>query len=766
MGALFKHNGIYVAIVTIISLLSVYESFAVASVFIFLIGWLMYKRYSAIFCCCLVLFGVISFTFFSITKTTPSVDLTKAHIVTVINEPKINGNSMRGFVKAEDGQELYFAYTFQSEEEKEDFVAKSMVGMKWHVLGELEESIPAHEYAFSMDRYLKSKNAIGTYAIETLSIVEEESSPLYWLSRQRFKVKNHIADTFPPSLVAEAQALLIGVQEEVDVDMSRAYQKLGITHLFAISGLHVALLSLLFYQGLIRCKVRVEVASFILVIILPMYAVLAGGAPSVWRAVAVVLIIALGKLLKRPIPVSDALAYSCVLFLFISPTVLYQIGFQLSYLATLSLIFSGNLFKTSTNLWVQNFYMTLVSQLLTYPILLYSFYELSLSSFVANIVFVPLFSFVIVPINVLLLLLSYILPFLAKILFLIYEPCREFLAILLLWLKDVPYQMWVPGKPTLLWILLFYFSIFLALIFLEKKLNRLFILSLLIIPMLFSFRYALIDHLEVTFINVGQGDSILIELPRRKEVYLIDTGGLLRFQTDAWQERDQEYEIGRQIVVPYLKGKGIAKIDKLILTHADADHVEGAEEVLKEITVQEVHVTPNSSGDASMSDLVKEAVKRKIPLKERIAGMHWTIKDVHFQYLWPEDLEYEGNNDSLVLFIQCEAFRVLITGDLEAEGEAELIKRYPNLLKNLTILKAGHHGSKTSSSEAFIDLTNPSITIFTAGKDNRYHHPATEVVNRFKERSLKTYTTGYDGTITVKVRNNMIQLKASAEEFE
>lgn len=115
----------------------------------------------------------------------------------------------------------------------------------------------------------------------------------------------------------------------------------------------------------------------------------------------------------------------------------------------------------------------------------------------------------------------------------------------------------------------------------------------------------------VTFINVGQGDAILIELPNRRGVYLIDTGGLLRFSQEPWKERRNEYEVGAQVVVPYLKGKGIAAIDKLIITHADADHVEGAEEVVKEIRAGEIHITPGSYKKGVMKDLLQEAKKQK-----------------------------------------------------------------------------------------------------------------------------------------------------------
>ena len=395
--------------------------------------------------------------------------------------------------------------------------------------------------------------------------------------------------------------------------------------------------------------------------------------------------------------------------------------------------------------------MTLVCQLLTYPILLLHFYELSLSLFLANIVFVPLFSFIIVPINLLLVVMSYVSKALTALFISLYEPVRMLLTDFLLFLKDLPYQMWVPGKPSFLWLFILYASVLIALYFIDCKRWELAIIVLIAPALLFTARFLINDELQVTFINVGQGDSILIESPRRKHVLLIDSGGLLRFQTEEWKERDTQYEIGRQVVVPYLKGKGIAKVDTMILTQADADHVEGAEEITKEIRIKEIHVSPNSWGDKGLDELRVEVEKRSIKVIEKMAGINWTVGQTFFAYLSPHDLVYEGNNDSLVLYVQQGGFRALFTGDLEQDGEDALIRHYGPYIRNITLLKAGHHGSKTSSAEEFVEHTMPSLTIFTAGKDNRYKHPAQEVVERFEKRGLSYYTTGTDGTIEMSI---------------
>lgn len=507
---------------------------------------------------------------------------------------------------------------------------------------------------------------------------------------QRFQLKRHIVETFPPSLAAEAQALLIGFQENVDDQLNRAYQKLGITHLFAISGLHVALVSFLFFQLWLRLRIRREIATILLLILLPLYAVLAGGAPSIWRAVSVVELIMLAQYFRWKIPMDDALSISFIMFVLLEPGAVFQVGFQLSYLATYSLVYSGRILARYSNFWVQSFYITFVCQILVYPLLLHHFYEISLSSFIANIFFVPLFSFIILPINLFALVLTF-LPFpLDSFLFYIYEPLRTALTNFILYIQQPIVQMWNPGKPSIMWLILLYSSVFFAFYLLDQHapLKKVFI-ALILPAFIFHVQPLLHSDLKIAFVNVGQGDCIVIELPRRKSVIVIDAGGLLRFEQEEWKERKTVYEVGRQVVVPYLKGRGMQTIDTFVLSHADADHVEGAEEVLREILVKEVHVTPGSIAKPVMNDFLYELEKTNTKLIEKMAGHKWQIGQTAFEYLWPLEIEYEGNNDSLVLFVKHNAFRALFTGDLEQEGEKELIQLYDEKLRNIDLLKGG-----------------------------------------------------------------------------
>ena len=666
---------------------------------------------------------------------------------------KIDGDSVRGFMELNDGGLVYASYRFASPEEKkekEPLIRNSV----FIVTGVFEKPEKAsHEYAFDMASYLKSNGAASVLALQELSYWKPLEGFSAGMSDRRAKLKKHIRESFPASLTAEAEALLLGERENITTEQQRIQQTLGISHLFAISGLHVGIITGLLYFLMLRCGIRKETALILLMALLPLYALLAGGAPSVWRAVGMTCAILLLRLLRIRIPVATILLLSFIVFIAANPYVIYKIGFQLSYGASFGIIYSLKLLETAKSPVKMGLLITFLSQFTLYPVLLFHFYGLSLSSFLVNSLFVPLYTLVILPLNILLLFLTFMFQPAADFLFYFYEPFRVFVEHWTAWLAEWPHQMWIPGKPGGLFLVLMVAGIILFYSFVEKG-QRWWKIVIGIVPaILFTAMPYFDGALRVTFIDVGQGDSALIELPYRKGVYLIDTGGLLRFGREGFSERSRPIEIGRQVVAPYLQGKGIASIDKLILTHPDADHAEGADEILQLFNVEELHLTPGSQSSEIIKGLEKDLKDTAIRLPGR--GSRWQDGEVIFTYLSPDDAQYEGNNDSLVLLMDYEGAKLLFTGDLETDGENEILGLYEDVLQDITILKVGHHGSKTSSGENFLAKLQPELSIFSTGKDNRYGHPAEEVEERFQRLLLPTLNTADRGTIEIVFRDGI-----------
>lgn len=670
----------------------------------------------------------------------------------------IDGDGLRGFARI-DGEELVYAkYRFESAEEKalyENLLYKSTL----HISGSFEEpSEPSHRFAFNMKDYLKHSGAAGLLKIESIQAVSENRTFSSWMASRRESLKKHIRKSFPISLATEAEALLIGEQDRMSLEDRQLFQTLGITHLFAISGLHVAIIAGILYFLLIRLHFRKETVVLWMLAILPLYALLAGGAPSIWRSVSMVCIVLAGSLLKLKWPIPHVLAISFIFFVLWNPTLLYNIGFQLSYGATFAIIYSSRFLSLPASAIRNGLIITSVSQLSLYPLLLYHFYEISLSSFLVNSFFVPLYTLIILPANLILLGMTFLWAPGAEIFFHIYEPMRGLVEAFMESLAAIPHQMWNPGKPEPLIVILLMASVMVFYVLAEKCFRLWQLLILLVPAILFTLIPYTDGSLKVTFLDVGQGDSAVIELPYRKGVYVIDAGGLLRFDQEAFQEREKPYEIGRQIVVPYLKGKGISAVDILILSHADADHAEGAEELFKLLSIDQLHLTPGSFETDLMQALAPHA--QEAAAVYPYAGSSWRSGEIQFTYLSPSDGGYEGNNDSLVLLLETGSSRILFTGDLEAEGEAEIMENYRNEIANLSLLKVGHHGSKTSSSEAFLETVRPALSIFSTGKDNRYGHPAAEVVERFENLQLNTLNTAESGTLEFTLDQGEMRLNA------
>ncbi|MEZ0480528.1 DNA internalization-related competence protein ComEC/Rec2 [Planococcus sp. SSTMD024] len=676
----------------------------------------------------------------------------------IFGEISIDGDRLSGFASAGSGQVIYASYRIRSVEEQQRLRALGP-SAALQVAGKyVEPRKPAHHYAFDMASYLTRHNASGMLEIETLESAASGTGLRARLARQRSDLIEHIETSFPESLTVEAKALLLGDRSGMDVEQARIQRTLGITHLFAISGLHVGIVTGMIYFILLRLRVRKESATVLLLVVLPLYAVFAGAAPSVMRACAMVALVLGARFFGLRVSAVHALSASFILFLWMDPGLLQDIGFQLSYGASFGIIASMKLMEGASVI-KSGLIVTAVSQLCLYPLLLFHFFEISLSSFLVNALYVPLFTLLILPANFILLAATFLPSGIDTVLFAAYEPLRSWIERLTSFLAGLPHQVWTPGRPSLGWLLFMAASVLLFFIQAEKRFRLRLMLILLVPALLLTVKPFIDPRLHVSFIDVGQGDSALIELPYRKAVYLIDAGGVLRFDGETFQERSRLFEVGRQTVVPYLKGRGISSVDLFILSHPDADHAEGADEVFEELAVECLHITPGSEANALMAELAPTAREARVELPKSGAG--WRVGETQFTYLSPEDELYEGNDDSLVLLMEHQGQRFLFTGDLESDGEAGVVERYGEQLAGMTVLKVGHHGSKTSSSQLFLEALRPQVSVVSAGVDNRYGHPSPEVTARFGELGLRLVSTAENGTIRMTIEDGRVTVDTS-----
>lgn len=703
-----------------------------------------------------LLFASTSYFYFTVEKIQIIEEGKLTTTIQWLDQVKIDGGVMKGFVTTLDGEKWYATYRFNDEIEKSYFQTELLPAHAFTVTGELKEIYPAaHRYSFNMRRYLQMNGARGSMEITELHASTTANGWKERLLRQRQKIARHIEETFPGSLVAEAKALLIGDRSHMDEETAKQYQKLGITHLFAISGLHVGLLTLLVRECLLRLYIRRETVHGLLIVSLPIYAVIVGGAPSVWRAVTVTVLILVMTFTKLTIRLDHLLALTAIGFIVQKPYLVLQPGFQLSYAATFALILSHRLLKRATSSLQISFYVTSISQIALYPILLVHFYELSLSSFIVNLLYVPVYSIIILPMNFLLLLVTFISLPIANLLFYCYEPCRKLLTELTVLLSKIPYQLWTPGKPTTVLFFCMLIGIFCFFIALEKRRKLGYCLLYIILPAaVLQFAPYFNSTLRVTFLDVGQGDSIIIEMPYKRAIYVIDTGGTVPFGEVNWRTPEKSFDVATGVLVPYLKGKGHTKINRLIISHPHLDHMGSASRLLEEIKVAELHTAPNTLEVEEMQALLGVADEQNIPIIEVADGVSWREKEASFHYLHPQQLEYVGNDSSLALLMETVGPSFLFTGDMEEKAEQAFLKKYGEVDFGEVILKIAHHGSKTSTIEPFIQSLQPILAIGSMGKNNRFNHPHEEVVERLKAYRIPFLTTEEHQSITIEVKKD------------
>ncbi|MFB5662127.1 DNA internalization-related competence protein ComEC/Rec2 [Alteribacillus sp. HJP-4] len=672
--------------------------------------------------------------------------------------PLRNGDNVKWTAETKSGEKIIISLNLQKKEEIEQ-LNQFMPGIECNWKGKLEKPIPAVNFrAFSYMDYLHQHQIHWVFQAESLdhgscAIKDSKISQL----KEKLLIWRHfgvdwIESNFPVPLQGISAALIFGDRQLLEPETEISYQSLGIIHLLAVSGMHVGLITGCILIILLRAGFTKENAAVVLICFLPIYIILAGAAPSVVRAggMAIIFMVIYRFRLNSRHAV-DVLAFTCIVMLLCNPYYLLQVGFQLSFIVSLCLMFSSKLILKS-NIPMSLIIVTTLAQLASLPIILYHFHEFSLLSFLLNLLFIPLITIIVLPASFLLFFISLISLPLADLWL---QPLADLMDALHLGLNRIRQTRFlqVPaGQPAAPMIMIMSFSILYVFKSSERK-GKLctYALSIVTASLLLQIFLPYTDNKAyVTFLDVGQGDSIVIELPYRKAVYVIDGGGALTFPKEKWAERDKLYDPGEQIVVPFLKSRGIREIDTVIVTHGDADHYGGVPAVTRETKVRKILYGRSEKFESKEIKFLAEMSNRGIPVFETGDGDAWLEDGHQFKVLAPEGTESSGNARSIVLAAEIKGKSFLFTGDIEEQEETQLLKRYPYIQADY--VKVAHHGSSTSSSEAFLDQIGAKTAFISAGRCNRFGHPGEDVLSKLDSRNIKVFQTKEQGAVRLTIR--------------
>ncbi len=529
-----------------------------------------------------------------------------------------------------------------------------------------------------------------------------------------------------------SKALLIGDRSGIDDDMKIDFQKTGLVHLLAISGMHFAIVAGML-SGIFRLfpfGYRVQAIGVIGSILL--YSIITGGSASVVRSALTILLYMLGRILNRPVDVLNILAISAFILLIVDPRNLFDVGFQLTYSATLGIITLtsplDSMLRWISWRWLrQTIAVSLAAQLAVSPLSAYLFNRISGWGFLPFIPLAPVVSLGLI--TGLMGSLVAFFPFLSVLLLRIHAISLGVIVIFADWVSQWPGVTAILPTPSIVSLSLFIISLGLLAVSARYPVTRwisVVVFILVVVGEMLRMGGSNNERLTIHFLDVGNGDCIVVQCPSGENI-LIDSGGVF----------GSTFDIGRNVVTPTLRHLGVDCFEIALITHPHPDHQLGMASIIDEFSIRELWVPSIDFNDLDLSHIIELAKKKQIPVREL------DDQDIF------KCLKLDTNNRSLVLGIEYGNCRIMLPGDAEHEAELGLLD-YGNWLHS-DILKAGHHGSRTSSSQEFLERVSPQAMIITCGRNNQFGHPHRIILDRVAsmESQIDVFRSDQCGMISV-----------------
>lgn len=648
---------------------------------------------------------------------------------------------------------------------------------------------------YSYKEYLMTKEIYGTVKIENSNDVEtikKDQSNFFekMINKLSNLLKRKVEILLPENSASLLKGILLGDCTDISSEVKENFKECNLSHMLAVSGAHLSYLIIGINLILSKKIFGKRASKIITIFIIIIFMNITNMSPSIERAGISSIICIIASLIHRKPDAINAVAVAVLCTVIKNPFSILNIGMQLSYAGTLSLLMFANgreknnsreiienseKGKNIKKYLVESIKVTLCANILIMPLTIYKFNTISLNFILANLVAGPLLGLSLI-LGLIMLVTSFIFLNIAKFISFILNIILIILMKSTKLISQIPYSNITVITPYLISIVIIYTITFLGYCIAKSpelrkrlKVNKKLIIKTIAIALSITIiSVATLNLLEekklkLYFVDVGQGDCTYLKTPSEKNI-LIDGGG----------NRDKEkYDVGKKVLFPYLLDRRVKKLDYIIVSHFDADHAQGLEAVIQNIKVKNIIVCKQASNSALYQEIIKLCKKKNVNIITVKRGQNIKIdKYVYFEILHPGNIMLDDgkgglNANAIVAKMYCtiknKTTTVMFTGDIEEKAEEELVKIYGDKLK-ADILKVAHHGSKTSSIAEFLKCVSPKIALIGVGKDNTFGHPNSGVLSRLENINAKIYRTDKLGEITVTISKNKASIKTMIKD--
>lgn len=656
----------------------------------------------------------------------------------------------------------------------------------------IEPDIQRNYCGFDYNEYLKTKDILGTIKVDNITIKTTSNNLKINLYKYIQNLKNKIKGILPENISALFIGIVLGDRTYIDEQTTENFKNSNLSHILAVSGMHITFLILNFLKIFKNILGRRKTYFFSIFVII-LYVLITGFSASILRSALMGIIMLISKIIYRKNDIWNAISFSLLLILIYNPYYLFDIGLQLSYGGTIGILLFQKVIsdylkyriykikkirKIATkkisyfiNKILEIISVTLSAQIIILPIMIYNFHTFSVYFLLSN-----LFASVIIEALFFISIIFLFLVIVSVPLALYFSGIVEIFYLILIWISYfgmLPYSQILINRPYGIIVFLYFCFLALFIIFQKIKNNKMRIITYrrfknlkswiiykiklkkkilcicVLISILFSkYSYLVIkSNLDIHFIDVGQGDATLIVTSYNKKI-LVDGGG----------SEFSNFDVGEQILIPYLLNRRIKKLDFVFISHFDSDHVGGILSILEKINVQKIIIPKQFEFSENYRKFINIIMKRKINVQVVLSGDRLKIENnLYFDILYPKEeqiVENVLNNNSMVMKLNFGNFSMLFTGDIEKIAERDMINNLNSNILKSDVLKIAHHGSKTSTTDEFIRKVLPDIALIGVGKNNSFGHPSSEVIERLEKLNVKVYRTDQKGEIKIEASQN------------